>query len=371
MKRYAALFALLLVWTACLPTASELSLKHKSAVAAAGNGGAEISLAASSAEDSASFDGTSLTEAENEPSEEAELTEEELPVLETEDSAEAKEMALAVERLGFEGKRYTVYDPKQNRAFLLREEEYLVLALAAAFPDGGPAEAMKAQAIALRSVFLHRINKEASPCHEGNALCTNESHCAALYVPQDLSPYVKAVKETAGKYLSYNGEAALALSHHSSCSYTASQSHSGGEATPYLSSVPVLDESGFEGYKTVRRFTADEFKSCFSRYDAVFDDDHGNWIEGIRFDSTNRLKTVEVGGLTFSASTFCTLLGLESCCPVIITTAEGFAITCYGKGSGLGMSRCSAVLMAENGKSYGEILRYFYPGTVVSFFYRD
>lgn len=366
MKRYGALFILLLTWTACLPTLSGLTLRYKSTAAA-------TSVQINSEEDFAD-------EPENDVSapyelstvdEEASAEQSESSSCEVGPSSKAEEISEAVEEMGFEGKQYTIYDPVENRAFLLREEEYLVMALAHAFPNGAPSEAMKAQAIALRSVFLYRTTETAAPSHDGNSLCTDENHCAALAVPADLNPYIKAVNDTAGKYLSYNDKPALALSHDSSCSFTAEQSVLGGEPTPYLSSVPVLDESEFDDYKTVVRFTAEEFRKRFSQYDVNFESDHGTWINSIHFDSTNRLKTIEVGGLTFSSTTFCKLLNLESACPVIITTADGFTVTCYGKGSGIGMSRCSAILMAESGKSYGEILRYFYPGTSISFFYKS
>ena len=372
MKKYAAFFALILAWTACLPTVSELTLNSKSAATSISvqvNSQETISAASETEASTACEESTPYEESQDsgEPSPEHS----EAPDWETTLSAKAEGITKAVEEMGFEGKQYTVYDKVENRAFFLREEEYLVMALAHAFPNGAPSEAMKAQAIALRSVFLYRTTETTAPSHDGNSLCTDENHCAALAVPTDLKPYIKAVNDTAGKYLSYNGKPALALSHCSSCSFTSEQGVSGGNPTPYLSSVPVLDESDFDDYKTVVRLTSEEFKKRFSQYDVNFDGNHGTWINSIRFDSTNRLKTVEVGGLTFSAGTFCSLLNLESACPVIITTADGFTVTCYGKGSGLGMSRCSAVLMAENGKSYGEILRYFYPGTSISFFYKS
>lgn len=366
MKRYGALFILLLVWTACLPTMSGLTLRYKSTAAA-------TSVQVNSEENSAEESGNEVSEPYETPnhSEESPTEQSQPSDWESTLSARAEAITKAVEEMEFDGKLYTVYDAVENRAFFLREEEYLVMALAHAFPNGAPSEAMKAQAIALRSVFLYRTTETAAPSHDGNSLCTDENHCAALAVPADLNPYIKAVNDTAGKYLSYNGKPALALSHDSSCSFTAEQSVLGGEPTPYLGSVPVLDESEFDDYKTVVRFTAEEFRKRFSQYDVNFESDHGTWINSIHFDSTNRLKTIEVGGLTFSSTTFCKLLNLESACPVIITTADGFTVSCYGKGSGIGMSRCSAILMAESGKSYGEILRYFYPGTSISFFYKS
>lgn len=239
-------------------------------------------------------------------------------------------------------------------------EEYVALALGAVTDEGQPAEALKAQAVAIRSVVCFR---HESPEHEGFELCTDGKHCFALAeaVRDDC---LSAVSETCGLILTYNGKAAFAVSHLSSAVTTESGSAVYGGDYPYLAPVKVRDESVFAAFKTEKFVTDDEYKKAFAAYGTSFTDD--NMLGAVKYTESGRVYTVEAGGLCFKGSTFAGLFGLPSACFTVKRTDGGFAITCRGSGNGVGLSRLSALIMANEGQGFEEILSYFYGGTQLS-----
>lgn len=251
------------------------------------------------------------------------------------------------------------YDDNDGSVKTIELERYVELALAYLMPDDTPMETLKAQAVAIRSVICYRHENIE---HEGYELCSDEEHCFKL--SQNVGENHKnSVKETAREILAFDGKAALALSHYSSFGKTESYELLSGEKIPYLVSVPVYDESSFEEYKTVLKITPKDFKSAFSDYNTKLDGSYDEWIGNSEYTSGNRVYTINVGGLCFKGSTFARLLKLNSLCFDVNVDDEGFVINSYGKGNGVGMSRCSAIVMANNGDDYIDILEYFYPET--------
>lgn len=253
-----------------------------------------------------------------------------------------------------------VYNAETDTVEEYELEQYTALALSALTDAGLEAEALKAQAVAVRSVVCYR---HENPVHEGFELCTDAKHCFAL-ADKAREDCVTAATETEGVGLTYKGKAVLALSHLSSCASTESYFAVYGESIPYLCTVPVEDESGFACYKTVRVLSKEEYESAFSDYSTDFENEA--YFENLQFTEGNRVYTVDVGGLCFKGSTFARLFGLPSSLFTIEESKNGFVISCYGNGDGVGMSRLSAHVMAENGADYKSILAHFYRGTELS-----
>lgn len=244
-------------------------------------------------------------------------------------------------------------------------EEYTARCLSALMDKSYGKEALKAQAVAIRSVVCYR---HENTVHEGFELCSDESHCLPLTkVARD--DCVEAVLETRGLCLTFEGKAALALSHLSSCISTESYYSVYGESLPYLQSVAVEDESGFACFKTEKHISKEVYEQAFSGYDTDFvNKPH---FESPCFTEGNRVYTVEAGGLCFKGSTFARLFGLPSTCFSVEETESGFTIHCYGNGNGLGMSRISASILSKSGKDYKEILSHFYVGTEISHIFTE
>lgn len=250
----------------------------------------------------------------------------------------------------------TVCDGTTNERCEYSLEEYTALALSAVMDGNTPPEALKAQAVAIRSVVCYRLEN-------GDELCTDGEHCFALADEAD-KRCTEAVAATRGLLLTYNGCAAFAVSHSSSHIRTESGTLIYGKEFLYLPSVEVLDESAFPIYTTKKVLSVEEYKSAFSNYSVSFTED--NLVGNTTFTESKRVWTMEAGGLCFKGSTVARLFDLPSTCFEIEISGGTVTFTCRGSGNGVGMSRSSAALMAEDGKTYTEILEYFYPETRIS-----
>lgn len=250
-----------------------------------------------------------------------------------------------------------VYIEDSNTQKYMEAEEYVACALTAVMPDNAPTEAMKAQAIAIRSLIMHNLE---NPRHEGYDLCGDPFHCYAL-AEEATDKALTATEETAGEVLYYEGGAILGLSHLSSCIATESY----GDTYPYLSGVPVRSEKEYACYKTVYSFTPEELAAIFASYNVSLTGDMDTWVRDYSFTEASRVKTVSIGGVEFKGSTVAGLLKLDSLCFSAAADGGKLNFTCYGSGSGYGLSRCSAMIMAREGMTAPDILKYFYPGTVL------
>ncbi|MBR6593951.1 MAG: SpoIID/LytB domain-containing protein [Clostridia bacterium] len=252
----------------------------------------------------------------------------------------------------------TVYFKESNTVKRLELEEYVALALSAVMAPDSPAEALKAQAIAIRTLALYAANEATHPDYD---LCDNHLHCQPVAEKAEDAHY-RAVADTAGEILTYGGKAAYTLSHLSSCLSTEPY----GEELPYLAKAAVRDESFFECYRTEYSFDKDSFAAAFNGLGCVFTGDYESWIGDISFTEGSRVELIELGGSTVKGDVFAARLGLDSRCFTVSATSRGFTLVCYGSGSGYGMSRCSALLMAAEGMDCYEILEHFYPLTEIS-----
>jgi len=241
-------------------------------------------------------------------------------------------------------------------------EEYVARALSVIMDENSPPEALKAQAVAVRSVVCYRYENVE---HDGYELCSDPDHCFSVSGVLTTKA-TEASFATKGEVLTYNGNAVLALSHPSSCVSTESYETVYGKKLDYLTATRVYDESVFEDYKQVYKIDKSAFRKAFSDYNVVFSDDDEDWIGKTEFTGGNRVYTIEVGGLCFKGATVAKLLKLQSVCFNIESTDSGFNVSCYGIGNGVGMSRYTAVLMAMEGKNYRDILEYFYKDTLIS-----
>jgi len=254
-----------------------------------------------------------------------------------------------------------VYDEGTNTMASFNLEEYVARVVSAALLEGAPEEALKAQAVAARSLALKRAEESV---HEGYTLCTSLQHCQAFQTEgEPREECVKAASDTKNELLTLDSRAVLAFSHLSSKDKTEAHATIYGDYVSYLVPVKVSNESGFDCFLTTYEFTSEEFAGAFGDYKVDLSGDYHDWIGSITPANSGRVSVIVVGGVNFRGSTVASLLGLNSLNFKIDATNKGFKVSVYGSGTGLGMSACSAILMANDGKDYKEILSYFYPGT--------
>lgn len=82
-------------------------------------------------------------------------------------------------------------------------------------------------------------------------------------------------------------------------------------------------------------------------------------------DDSGYILQIEIGGQTYSGEVCSCRLGLPSACFDYADQNDGIEFTCYGRGHGVGLSLFGANAMAEEGKSWEEIISWYFPGTSV------
>lgn len=253
-------------------------------------------------------------------------------------------------------------------------EEYLVYRLALVMPEGYAAEAMKAQAVLLRTELMSSY-REA----ESRMLQIEESGLAGFYGKKQkediLSECRKAVEETKGFYLVYRGEPIQASYFKISNGHT----RDAGEVwqtdkCPYLAGVPCeLDKTSTE-YSSVVTVEKGRYIEKLRAFAGELYSEDTLWQGGVfTFDSAGYLTQVlyaEEGKeeVKIEGEDFRHLFGLNSAAIEIERQDDRITFHVSGAGHGFGMSQYGANCMAINGKNYEQILKAFFRDTELAKF---
>lgn len=244
-------------------------------------------------------------------------------------------------------------DSKSGEVRELPLEDYVIGVLSAAdYPYEG--EALKAIAIAIRSCAVYC--EEHTPVHANAAVCDNPSCCPACRMDAFSPSAVEAAAETVGLLITYQGRAAAALTHESSGTYTASSKSCYGIALPYLTEQKNVDEQ----CTTERAWRVEEFRSLLGVAATAKPAELR-----LAYDVSLRVREARWEGTIYSGEQLARLLSLPSCC-FTLTEEDGMVLAvCQGAGNGVGMSRNGAWLLAKQGKTFREILTFYYPQTEI------
>jgi len=253
-------------------------------------------------------------------------------------------------------------------AVLLRDmEDYLVEVLLAEVPASFEEEALKAQAVAARTYT--RKAWETGGKHGDGSVCTDPGCCQAwisreAYLSgggtrEGIRRMERAVQETSGEVLQYQGE--LIEATYFSCSGGSTEEASAvwGSDIPYLQAVLSPGEEEAAHYTDTVVFTPQQFRQ---RLDARLEGPTDGWFGKITYTDGGGVETVIIGGEVWSGTQLRRLLGLNST-KFKIAVEENIVITTLGYGHRVGMSQYGADAMAVAGYDYLRILDHYYPGT--------
>jgi len=259
----------------------------------------------------------------------------------------------------------SVFNTEKGKIEETSLEEYVLKVLEKEMPPTYELEALKAQAIAIRT-YTMRKKDTTVPQHNGAEVCTDYKHCMAYaYDEKELwgdkteeyiKIYKKAVDETKGIILTYEEKPAATFFFAISGGNTQNCSDVWGSDLPYLKSVNSEVDKTVTGYETKVRFTLNELnKKLGVDFSENFQTEYfpSGYVKSITFDSKT-IKGEEIRSL----------LELRSSCFEIVKEGEEYVFKVYGYGHGVGMSQQGANQMAKQGKTYLEILNHYYNGTV-------
>ncbi len=256
--------------------------------------------------------------------------------------------------------------------------DYLWGVLAAEMPAAFEEEALKAQAVAARSETLYR-QANSSSNHPDADICTDYTCCQAYLTVEEAQAkwgelgdeYTeklrRAVSETDGIVVKYDGEVIQAVFHSSSDGHTLAASEVWGGDLPYLQEVSSPEGEEVPNYYSVVTVDAETFRQTIrdEAPDAQLGEDPADWDIQLNYNENGTLTSVTIGGTELAATKVRTLFGLRSARFTVETSDEGVTFYVTGYGHGVGMSQYGANAMAKEGKTYTEILTWYYTGVTV------
>lgn len=255
----------------------------------------------------------------------------------------------------------SVYDHEKGEVISMGAQEYVLKCLAREMPATFEMEALKAQAVAIRSYLSCKKGQEK---HDGAMVCTDFNCCAAFL--HDLSSLSKenqerlrnAVLETKGQILMYDKMPANAVFHAISAGKTQNSKDVWSADLPYLRSVVSDVDKTIENYESTATFSKGEIKDIFSVDNAE--------ISEIKKTDAGYVKSLKIGGHEFTGTDVRKKLNLRSTAFDVSINGENVTFNVKGYGHGVGMSQWGANEYAKKGLNYKEILLHYYKGCYIA-----
>ena len=265
-----------------------------------------------------------------------------------------------------------------GRVAELTMDEYLWGVVAAEMPAAFEPEALKAQACAARTYTVARQEGSSSKHPEAD-ICTDSACCQAyveraaaearwgLSVGEYAAKVEEAVSATDGLGILYEGKPIQALFFSSAPGKTVDAVEVWGNAVDYLKSVDSPEGEEVPNYRTQVVLSAQQVKQAVlaSYPGADLTGDPAGWFgEGTRNEG-GTVSSILVGGVTLTGGQVRGLLSLRSAAFTVAWDGSDFTFSVTGYGHGVGMSQYGANAMAREGKTFEDILTWYYTGAQV------
>lgn len=233
-------------------------------------------------------------------------------------------------------------------------------------------EAIKAQTVILRTDIIRRMGKNKSISQEElpYEYQGDEEMKTALgeksYILKD-QIRKKARKETLGQVLLYKNSYIEPYFHGVSVGTTLDGQSWFGKSVPYLKEKDSLDDLESKEYMSAQVFTYKQVADTIKKEKNVVrkESDIRRKITTSKTTKNGYVKEVKVADLTVQGQTWASWFHLASNNFYMEDYDGKLRIICLGKGNGLGLSQFGANKMAENQKTYKNILKYYYTGVKI------
>lgn len=274
----------------------------------------------------------------------------------------------------------SVYIAQEDKVCDMSKSQYLKEVVSAEMPASFEPEALKAQAVAARSYLVSRQNAykiSGTPeSHKGADICTDPTHCKAWIseekrreswgadADKNWDKISRAVEETKGEVITYNGEVISAVFHSTSSGKTENSKDVWGGDRPYLVSVESYGDTLSPKYKSEKEISLKEFKKIAEENIEGVDFSKGI-VGNIARSDAGGILTVEIGGVAVKGTVFRKIYDLRSTNVQITIEKDAVKFDVTGFGHGVGMSQYGANYLASQGKDYKEILKTYYTGVEI------
>lgn len=245
-------------------------------------------------------------------------------------------------------------------------EEYLVGLINCEISSAWPIEAVKAQAIIARTYAVNRKMARMSALYHLESSVLDQVYGGSLI---EDSRARRAVLETEGEVLTYNGSIIQAFYHSSCGGSTESSEDVWGASLPYLKGIEcqycLSSPSGTSWeYKLSLKELEERLRSAGHNVSGLYD------IKPGALNSRGRLKQLFLlasrGDCAISGEQFRKAIGygfIKSTRFTLKNSKNEISFSGSGNGHGVGLCQWGAKQRALAGFDCGEILSYYYPGT--------
>lgn len=268
-------------------------------------------------------------------------------------------------------------DSGTGQDFTLSMRDYLIGAVAAEMPVSWPDEALKAQAAACHSYVLYCRDHRAGG--EGPWLTVDPARRQGCLTDPVLHSYwgtayeanyarlSALVDQVAGAVLYYDGAPAGASYFAISNGQTEASENVWGSPLPYLRAVDSSTDRSAQDYEVTITLSAQQVSEALASALGLSTQgiDPAAWFGAASYTPSGYVASLPVCGQTVAGTALRSALGLRSACFSIQWDGDAFAFTTRGYGHGVGLSQWGAKAMAEQGKSWIEILAHYFPGTTL------
>ena len=258
--------------------------------------------------------------------------------------------------------------------------DYLTGVVRGEMPASFELEALKAQAAAERSYVYYQLSKGRKDAHPDADFCTDHTCCSAFLSEAsakekwggDFLPWntrvEQAVSATDGQVALYGGAPILAVFHSSSSGRTASAGDVWSGDLPYLVSVdsPEGEDSVPNYYSTVTYSAAEAKERLLSACPELkLTGTPDKWFGAVTENGSGRVETVSVCGRDMEGTAIRRIFSLRSACFTVSADSASVTFRVTGYGHGVGMSQYGANRLAKEGRTWQEILTWYYRGVTI------
>ncbi|MDF2927468.1 MAG: stage sporulation protein [Paenibacillaceae bacterium] len=273
-----------------------------------------------------------------------------------------------------------VFLSKEKRVDQIPIEAYVRGVIAAEMPIDFELEALKAQALAARTYIVRRmLDQDTSQVPVPGAIVTDTvSHQAYITEAQlnlkwsgkdaaaNMEKLNRAVTETRGQIILYQGKPINAVFFSTSNGYTENSEDYWGEAVPYLRSVTSPWDAKLSPHaKETIKLPYKTFLSKLGLTGTVSASAAVSGTKTVKTTAGHRIGKISIGGKVFTGREVREKLGLYSSQFQWKLKGTDVEITTYGYGHGVGMSQWGANGMAKQGKTAAEIIQHYYTGVQI------
>ena len=257
-----------------------------------------------------------------------------------------------------------VYDTAVKGIVEMELEDYLLGVVAGEMYNSWHIEALKAQAILARTYTLYYLQNFKSK-YEGADISNDVTEAQAYDASRINDSVRQAVKETEGLVILSGGELIESWFH----------ANSGGVTTTAKNGLNYLGEENYtqikksvetaettENFEWSKTFTKSEVMSALREMGISVSSIASFTIS--EKDDSGRVKKFKVGTSEVDANTFRIKLGSTEMKSTLITdiivSSNSINFSGRGYGHGVGMSQWGAKVLAEDGKSAEDIVKFFF-----------